>query len=277
MTSAMQEAPSTQAQYGLTVSAPRLAYSLSGPRDGACVALLHGVGSSSATWHELTKHLGGELSYVAADYRGHGASEWGDMPYRLEDFVGDHFRLTNELDIDAVHIVGFSIGAVFAQAIAIADPDRTLSLTLLNSIGGRTEEEKRRALARLEMIRTTPPAEVARGSVRRWFTEAFTEARPDLVDAERAIIAATAQQPYAASYEVLATTDRLDEAHRITAPTLIVTGEMDEGSTPEMSRKLHARIDGSRLHIRPGMKHYLHVEDAEAIGALITEFVREVA
>ncbi len=152
-----------------------------------------------------------------------------------------------------------------------------LSLVLLNSICGRTDEERARALARLEVIRTTPPAEVARASIARWFTGAFIEAHPDLVEAECAIVSATAQQPYAASYQVLATTEALADAHRISAPTLVITGEFDEGSTPQMSRKLHAQLADSRLVIRPGLKHYLHIEDAEAIGALITGFLREHA
>ncbi len=44
-----------------------------------------------------------------------------------------------------------------------------------------------------------------------------------------------------------------------------------------MSRKLHAAIAGSRLDIRPGLKHYLHIEDAEALGALITGFLHDIA
>lgn len=260
-----------------TEASPRLAYTLSGPTDAPCVVLLHGVGSSASTWDELRRHLGGEFRYLAADYRGHGASEAPAGPYSVEDFVADHFRLLDELSIDAAHLVGFSIGAIFAQAIAVARPERTLSLVLLNSIGGRTDAEKERALARLEVIRTTPPAEVANGSLARWFTADFARLRPDLVDAERAIVAANAPEPYAASYQVLATTEILPTAHLVSVPTLIITGELDEGSTPAMSAKLHERIVGSRLHIRPGVKHYLHIEEAEAIGGLITGFLREVA
>jgi pimeloyl-ACP methyl ester carboxylesterase len=260
----------------LTQSSPRLAYFVEGAAEGTPVVLLHGVGSSASTWMELLRHLGPEFRYVAADYRGHGASEWGTLPYALDDFVSDHFRLLDELSIDAAHVVGFSIGAIFAQAIALAAPRRTRSLVLLNSIGGRTDAEKARALARLEVIRTTPPPQVAAASIGRWFTPAFARRHPGLADGERAIVAATAPQPYAASYAVLATTDNLAEAHRITAPALIVTGELDEGSTPAMSQKLHAAIAGSRLHIRPGLKHYLHIEDAEALGGLITGFLREV-
>jgi len=260
-----------------TQSAPRLAYSLDGPDDAPCVVLLHGVGSSSDTWAELRQYLGAEFRYLAPDYRGHGASEAGTTPYTLDDFVADHFRLLDELGISAAHVVGFSIGAIFAQAIARTQPERTLSLVLLNSIGGRTEAEQQRALARLDVVRSTAPAEIAEGSLKRWFTPGFLAARPDLAEAEREIVAANVPAPYAASYAVLATTDELAEAHHIDLPTLIVTGELDEGSTPEMSRKLHTAITGSRLHILPGLKHYLHIEDAEALGALITGFLREVA
>jgi pimeloyl-ACP methyl ester carboxylesterase len=261
----------------LTTSAPRLAYTLSGPADAPVVVLLHGVGSSSDTWARLRPHLPAGFRYLTPDYRGHGASEAGEVPYILADFVADYFRLLDELGIGAAHIVGFSIGAVFAQAITRARPDRTLSLVLLNSIGGRTEAEQARALARLEVIASTPPAEIAEGSLRRWFTPEFLAAEPAIADTERAIVAANRPAPYAASYAVLATTDELNLAHEIAAPTLIVTGEFDEGSTPEMSRKLHAAIAGSRLEVRPGLKHYLHIEDAEALGRLITDFLRDVA
>jgi pimeloyl-ACP methyl ester carboxylesterase len=275
--SAMQESVSTALIKRHTASTPRLAFSLTGPADAPCVALLHGVGSSSDTWSELRPHLPPEFRYLAPDYRGHGASETGRMPYALDDFAADHFRLLDELGIGAVHIVGFSIGAIFAQAIARARPERTRSLVLLNSIGGRSAAERQRAQARLDVIRSIPPAEIAAASLARWFTADFLAARPDLAERERSIIAANDPAPYAASYAVLATTDELDCAHRIAVPTLIVTGELDEGSTPEMSRKLNAAIAGSRLHIRPSLKHYLHIEDAEAIGALITGFLREVA
>jgi pimeloyl-ACP methyl ester carboxylesterase len=270
----MQAAALTRA---FSRSSPQLAYLLSGPPECECVVLLHGVGSSAETWNELRGHLGGGFRYLAADYRGHGASEWGEPPYSIADFVADHFRLLDELRIKTAHLVGFSIGAIFAQSIALADPRRTLSLVLLNSICGRTEKERLRAFARLELIRTTPPAEVARASIPRWFTQKFMSEHPDLVDAERTIVAAIASKPYAATYEVLATTDVLSDAHRISVPTLIVTGEFDEGSTPEMSRKLHSEIAGSRLIIRPDVKHYMHIEDSHNLGALITDFLRHVA
>jgi pimeloyl-ACP methyl ester carboxylesterase len=256
-----------------TTSKPSIAYLVEGSGDDT-VVFLHGVGSSASTWGELLPKLGTDRHLVAADLRGHGRSEPGTVPYRLADFVGDHVRLLDELDLPATHVVGFSLGAVIAQAIALAHPERVSSLVLLNCIGGRSDAERARALERLEVIRTTDPAVGVRQSIERWFTPAFIQASPSLVEGEAAIASVTAPVPYAAAYEVLATTDLIDEVHAIACPTLIVTGEHDVGSTPRMSREIHARMPGSELVVVDGLQHYLHVEAAAQVAELITAFLR---
>lgn len=256
-----------------SLSTPTLTYRVrrGGPET---VVLLHGVGSSSATWAELAPLLDERYTLVMPDYRGHGASDAPEVPYELADFVGDVVRLLDELELETVHLVGFSIGAIFAQAVAVENPTRVTSLVLLNSIAARTEEERERALQRLEVIRTSDPAEVARASVERWFTPEFVAARPDLVEAEVAIVSANKVAPYAASYSVLATTDLIDSVVGITCPVLLITGENDRGSTPRMSREIQSRLPGAELLIVDGRQHYLHIEVAQFIADHINGFVR---
>lgn len=255
---------------------PRIAYRVTLPANRS-VVLLHGVGSSSATWATLLPLLPGELAYVAPDLRGHGHSDGPAGPYSLTDLVDDHVRVLDELELDTAHLVGFSLGAVIAHAIALAHPERVASLVLLNAATGRTEEERLRALARLHHIRAHPPAEIARASVERWFTAEFAARHPDLVAAEVAIVSATRPAPYAAAYEVLATSDLLEETSRITCPALVVTGELDGGSTPRMSHELHARLAHSEQAILPGLRHYLHIEAAPKIAELVGGFLRRHA
>jgi pimeloyl-ACP methyl ester carboxylesterase len=240
------------------------------------VVFLHGVGSSASTWEELFPRLGGGRRLLAADLRGHGASAAGRLPYRLADLVDDHLRLLDELGLARTHIVGFSLGAMIAQAVALAQPGRVSSLVLLSGIGGRTPAEAARALERLEVIRTTDPAVGVGQSIERWFTPAFIQRRPDLVEREAAIVSVTAPIPYGAAYEVLATTDLIDEVRAITCPTLLVTGELDVGSTPRMSAEMQARIPGSELVVVDGLKHYLHVEAAAETAHLINGFLDRV-
>jgi pimeloyl-ACP methyl ester carboxylesterase len=255
-----------------TSSTPAIAYRVrsGGPE---VVVLLHGVGSSSATWTELAPLIDARYTLLMPDYRGHGASDAPAPPYSVDDFVGDLYGLVDELGITGFHLVGFSIGAIFAQAAAEAQPDRVFSLVLLNSIADRSEAERTRALERLAHIRRTDPAEVADGSIERWFTPAFAEANPELVGAEVEIVAANRSEPYAAAYEVLATTDLIEQAGRILCPVLLVTGEKDRGSTPRMSEAIHARIPGSELVVVPELQHYLHIEAPELIAGLINGFL----
>jgi pimeloyl-ACP methyl ester carboxylesterase len=263
----------------VSASRPRISYldlPADGEADGATpILLLHGVGSSSATWHELLPRLDGRR-VIAPDYRGHGASEAPPLPYVMDDFVTDAFRLLDELSVDAVHVAGFSIGALFAERLALIAPERVRSLVLLNSIAARTPEQQARAAARLALIAATPPAELAWKSAERWFTPDFIAANRPLVEREVAIVSAITHAPYAASYRVLVENDLIDAVPAIGCPTLVITGERDEGSTPAMSEALHRRIAGSRMVIVPGVKHYIHIEQPAALAEEINRFLAAV-
>lgn len=242
-------------------------------QEGEPVILLHGVGSSSATWAELVPYLDERHTLVMPDYRGHGDSDDPEPPYRVADFVDDLFRLLDELGIQRAHLVGFSIGAIFAQAAATARPERIASLVLLNSIADRTEAERARAAERSAFIRDSEPAAIAESSVERWFTPRFARERPDVVADEVAIVSANRSRPYAAAYDVLATTDLIESAGEIACPVLLITGENDRGSTPRMSRALQSRIPGSELVVVDGRQHYLHREVPALIADLINGFL----
>lgn len=254
-----------------TESEPVLAYRVrpAAASAGETVVLLHGVGSSSATWAALAPLIDERYTLVMPDYRGHGDSDAPEPPFQVADFVADLERLLAELRLERVHLVGFSIGAIFAQAYAATHPDQVGSLVLLNSIAGRTPAERERAAERADHIRQTDPAIVAAGSAERWFTAEFAAARPDVVDHELEIVSTTRHRPYSAAYDVLAGTDLLEEAARIASPVLLVTGENDRGSTPRMSQALHERIPGSRLVVVEGRQHYLHLEVPERIASLV--------
>ena len=57
-------------------------------------------------------------------------------PYLLADMADDAVGLLDHLGIDRAHIVGASMGGMIAQAIAIAHPERVLSLTSIMSTTG---------------------------------------------------------------------------------------------------------------------------------------------
>ncbi|MGZ9810178.1 alpha/beta fold hydrolase [Pseudoroseicyclus sp. H15] len=236
--------------------------------------LLHGVGSSSHTWRRLLRQLD-RRRIVAPDYRGHGRSAAPPPPYEADDFVEDAFRLMDELDIPRAHVLGFSIGALFAERMALAQPDRVASLVLLSSIADRTEAQRTRAAERLEQLSTTPPRETAPASAARWFTPGFLAANPELIAEEVQLTANIDHAAYASAYKVLVENDPIDIVAGIGCPTLVMTGEDDIGSTPAMSQALTSRIPGARLKIVPAIRHYMHLEAPERLAPEINAFLSD--
>ncbi len=59
-------------------------------------------------------------------------------PYQLEDMMLDTVSLLDALDIQQAHIVGISMGGMIAQLLAIHQPERVLTVSLLSSTSGRS-------------------------------------------------------------------------------------------------------------------------------------------
>ncbi|GJD49348.1 3-oxoadipate enol-lactonase 2 [Methylobacterium crusticola] len=241
-----------------------------GPRPLVCV---HGVGSYGEAWDGVAARLGDAFRILTFDLRGHGRSSRVRGRYEIDDFVGDVLALADHVGFARFDLAGFSLGGLVAQRLALAHPDRLGRLVLLATVAGRTPEERARVAARLAALRAGDRGAHYDASLSRWLTEGFQERNPDLVAALRRRNAGNDPDCYAAAYRVLAETDLGAEIAGIRAPTLIATGEDDQGSNPRMARFMHDRIPGSRLRILPGLRHSILVEAPDAVAAAMRAFL----
>ena len=249
-------------------------YSVEGA--GPPVLLIHGVGAQLDAWDGVVAALGGRFTTIRLDLRGHGESSKPPGPYSAELFAEDARALLDHLGIDRCHVAGHSLGATVALRLALDAPDRVDRLALLSAAAGRTEEERQRVMERLAIVEHGIPGEHFRRSLSRWFSDEFRRTNPELLERYAARNMENDPRAYAAAYHVLATTDLADEASRVRAPTLIVTGEGDIGSNPRMARLLHARIRGSRLEILPGLRHSILIEAPAIVAGLFAGFFADV-
>jgi pimeloyl-ACP methyl ester carboxylesterase len=94
------------------------------------ILLLHGGGSSGATWDTLTPGLlAAGYRVIAPDLRGHGASGRGGR-YPLDGFVDDLLGLLGALAVNDFTLVGHSLGGYVAVCLAQALPERVSRLVL---------------------------------------------------------------------------------------------------------------------------------------------------
>lgn len=240
---------------------------------GPYVTLVHGIGADHASWDVIAQALEPFFTVVRPDLRGHGQSARMSR-CSLDDFVGDIDSLLDAVGVGKTHLVGFSLGGLISQKYAIEHGSRLNRLVLISSVAERTDEERARVAGRADQIDREGIAAVVAAAEDRWFTPAFKAANPEMVAARLKQLIANDHRSYAAAYRVFGQADRGMAFDRIEAPTLVMTGENDSGSSPRMSRLLHEKIRGSTLSILPELRHSVLLEAPETIAAMLLEFLR---
>lgn len=232
------------------------------------VALLHGVGLDATMWAPVQDALGRES--VAIDLPGHGHQAPLTGPVTLEELASDVLGRLPERS----HLVGFSLGALIAQYIARFHPERIKTLTCVSSVCQRTDAERNAVSARLASAEADFRATVE-ASIDRWYSG--TAVPPSVVESTRRTLEANDVQSFVHAYRVFALGDRVigNELNSIGVPTLAITGELDPGSTPEMTRRLAAAIPGAKAVVVPGVRHMLPVQDADVLARAINEFIKD--
>ena len=104
------------------------------------VLLNIGMGGNCMFWPPkfIQTFIDESYQVIRYDQRGTGLSDWMENwdsknPYLLTDMANDAVAVLDELQIEKVHIIGLSLGGMIAQEVAIAYPERIVSLTLLST------------------------------------------------------------------------------------------------------------------------------------------------
>lgn len=242
---------------------------------GEPLILIHGVGLDLTTWDRQVAALATRYLVVRYDMLGHGRSTRPPGPYTLEMFVEQLRGLLASLSIARAHIAGFSMGGLVAQGFAAAYPDRVASLALVSTVAGRSREQRQGVLGRLREVEQRGLTAAVEAARQRWFSPDFVRAHPETVNALSRRLGANDPAAYLAAYRLFATADEqlFDCLPAISCPTLIITGELDAGSTPQMAALMQARIPHARAEVLPGIRHLLPIEAADVFNATLLSFL----
>jgi pimeloyl-ACP methyl ester carboxylesterase len=186
-------------------------------------------------------------------------------PYSVDDMAADAIGVLDALGIKQAHVLGVSMGGMIAQRVALAAPQRTLSLTSVMSSSGA----KGLPLARPEVIRAllkkpagSSPQAVADHYVRLFGvigSPAFPTPEADmrariLLGVERGYYpVGTLRQMLAVIVDV----SRAAELSRLNLPTLVVHGKADPLVPFVHGEDTARRIAGAQLVGIEGMGHDL--------------------
>jgi 3-oxoadipate enol-lactonase len=236
------------------------------------LVFINSLGTDFRIWQDVADRLAGQFGFVFYDKRGHGLSEFGDAPATIETFAADLAGLLDHLGISSATLCGLSIGGLIAQGLYKTRPDRVDRLILCDTAAkiGTAQSWNDRIAATL----STGIASFADGVMEKWFTPDFHEHRAADLAGYKAMLSRQLPAGYAAACTALREADYSAAAPAIAVPTLVVVGDQDGSTPPELVRGLAEAIPGARFEIIAGAGHIPCVEQPAALSALIADFVR---
>ena len=248
----------------------RIWWEATGPDDGPVVLLIMGLGYPAAMWFRQLPALTERHRVVRLDNR--GAGHTGDVPgapYSVETMTADCLAVLDAADVATAHVVGISMGGLMAQEIALTAPERVRSLCLLATHPGIAHAVMNpEAIAMLGKRGEMTPREAADASVPFNYAPSTPRERIEEDWAVRLPLAAT-NAGYLAQATGTAQWDGHDRLGRITAPTLVVHGELDALVPPANGRILADRIPGAELVTVPMANHLLGTDQPEQVSELL--------
>ena len=257
------------------------------------VVCLHGLGSNKASFFETVSALTPDHTVHAIDLPGFGGSSKPtrgayDAPYFARAVLG----YLDAMGVDRAHLVGNSMGGRIALEVALADPDRAITVSLLApalAFRKRRELVPLVKLVRPELAAIPHPMRAAR--VRAYFWGLF--AQPERLDPAAADIAADefcrTYRSRAARVAFFAALRNiyLDAPHgsrglwtRLAAlrpPALFVWGDSDRLVPAGFSRHVAQAVPSARQVILPECGHVPQVELADRTNALIRAHIADSA
>jgi pimeloyl-ACP methyl ester carboxylesterase len=253
------------------MSAVDCAYFVEG--DGPPLMMVHGIGARHKTWKGLIDYLRSDFQCISFDLRGHGESPVPPTPYTLDDLVKDVEALRAKLCIDRMHVIGHSLGGMIGPAYARAHPERVMSLGLLSTAAGRTEEDSAKVMDVVTAMEERGIVEVLETLVARWFTDDFIANRPDAIQARLRQVRETPAEVFLSVFHIYAETEMAPWLHEVTAPSLVLTGELDGGCNPRLNRFIADTLPDAELVIMEGLRHAILLEASERVAEHVRAFL----
>jgi len=243
---------------------------------GTPLVLLHAFPLDGRMWAPQVEALAGSYQVIVPDLRGFGAAKDQAVEEAGMDLLADDLlRLLDDRGLDRVVLGGLSLGGYVALAFLRHHADRVSGLVLLDTKATADGDQARGdRLKMAERVLAEGNDFVAEVMLPKLLGETTLEHRPEVVSEVAALIREQTPQAIAGAQRGMAaraaTTDVLAS---VKVPTLVVTGEEDAVTGPEVGRDLAAGIPGARFLLVEEAGHLVNVEQPEIVNEALLDFL----
>lgn len=254
--------------------------------EGKPLIFIHGWPLSSRTWEaQVGSVVDAGYRAIVYDRRGFGGSSQPWEGYDYDTFAQDLNILINDLDLQDVTLIGFSMGGgevaryigkygseMISKAVFAAAVTPYLFRSIDNPEGAVSDQDISEKQSAVKVDRLAFLEEFAQ----KFFTPsggelAVSEAQKNYA---KAIAAFASPKGTHDCVEAFSRTDFRDDLKRINVPTLVIHGDSDQIVPFESSgQRTHKEIAGSELHIIKGGPHGCNISHADEFNRTLINFL----
>lgn len=236
-----------------------------GKKGSKTILFIHGWADSSATFKQLAASLAGKYRCISVDLPGFGSSQTPESAWNMHDFSDFIVKFLKKIQVKPYALVGHSNGgAIAVNAISSGSvaPDK---LVLLASSGIRSGRKLKKTFYKFAAKPVKAGLSILPENKKRSLKKKlYSRIGSDYMVAEN----------MKDVFKNIVAYDIAGEASALKLSTLLIYGEDDDATPPEIGEKLHGLIKGSDFVMINGAGHFLHHDKPDEVGKLIKDFLR---
>lgn len=262
----------------LEANGQRLYYEVHG--EGEPLLCVMGLSADTIGWTLQVPAWSQRYRTIIFDNRDVGQSSEASGEYEVPDMAADALALADALELERFHLLGVSMGGAISQEVALAAPERILTLTLCVTFGGAGAWGRAQGKSWSKRVAGMSREDRVEELLLLCLSEATFE-NTEFVDFLRQTLLANPHpQSVEAFVRQLRATSRHEARDRVGSlqmPVHVVGAECDVLVPVWKSQELAELIPGARLTVLEGAAHGVNLEGAEQFNATVLDFLSAAA
>lgn len=240
---------------------------------GPALVFLHGFVGGAGYWLPQEVAFKGAYDVISVDLPGFAGSGGVTAPDTIAGYGDTVIELMDAIGVGSFSLVGFSMGGMVAQQMALDHAGRIDKLVLFGTaaVGNMPSRFETWAESAKRVENDGVPA-TTDNTVATWFVDgtdspmhAYTRAACDGASLEGCVTVMNAMMDWSAA-------ERLGD---ISMPTLVICGDRDRSATPADALVMWDGIPNARLAVMPGCAHGAHLEKPDMFNQMLGDFLTE--
>lgn len=250
----------------------RLYYEIHG--EGEPLFCVMGLATDISGWRFQVPAFAERFRTIVFDNRDVGRSSYVETGYEITDMARDALALADQLELERFHLLGMSMGGAISQELALAAPERVISLTLAVTWGGSGRWVRERTRLQAEEFKRQSEQE----RMEQLLLLVFSEQAFETPEQVTMLLNLMSTYPYRQKPEgflrqldASSRHEARDRLGTLGVPAHVIGAECDLLVPVWKSRELAGLIPSARLSVIEGGAHAVNIERAAEFNQLVLE------